>query len=313
MNNRFRNRKVSEGTTVVTAESDEPGSTTEVHVNVDEEPRRGRIATMIVSAMGALSALAAAGATLSVGHSGAQTSNALQELADNSAEQTQMQMNLAHQEQVLPVRLEVTPADGAAPEGYELVEIIVTNPGDAMLMDVTVYLPEDSLVRDGDEVLRTNALDAGVVVDEYSQQVLVSEGADLSHVAASFTTSWDQRERWTVSVDSAPVLRSCSFPVSDGDDLEVPLTDVTDIRSRTWIGCDVVFDEAVSGGAEGALESVPGADAVNDVVGEGEASGPARARQTGDGAVDPVDVKSEVLEGEELADLGGVNVLVEKQ
>ena len=120
--------------------------------------------------------------------------------------------------------------------------------------------------------LRTNALDAGVVVDEFSQQVLVAEGADVSGVAASFTTSWDQRERWTVSVDSAPVLRSCSFPVSDGDDLEVPLTDVTNIRSRTWIGCDVVFDEAVSGGAEGALEGVPGADAVGNVAGDGSGS-----------------------------------------
>lgn len=315
MNNRFRKHEVSEGTTVVTAESDEPGATTEVHVNVDEEPKRGKIATMVISAMGALSALAAAGATLSVGHSGAQTSSALQELADNSAEQTQMQMNLAHQEQVLPVRLEVSPADGSAPEGYELVEVVVTNPGDVMLMDVTVHLPEDSLVRDGDEVLRTNALDVGVVVDEFEREVLVPEGADVSSVAASFTTSWDQRERWTVAPDGAPVLRSCSFPDRDGDDLQVPLTDVADIRSRTWIGCDVVFDEAVSGGVDGALGGSAGKlkDAVGDVVGEGETSGPARARQTGEGAVDPVEVKSEVVDGDELAGLGGVNVLVEKQ
>mgnify|MGYP001065089197 CR=1 FL=1 len=330
MNNRFRNHKVSDGTTVVTAESDEPGSTTEVHVNVDEEPKRGKIATMIVSAMGVLSALAAAGATLSVGHSGAQTSNALQELADNSAEQTQMQMNLAHQEQVLPVRVEVNPVDGTAPEGYELVEVQVTNPGDAMLMDVTVHLPEGSLVRDGDEVLRTNALDAGVVVDDFSQEVLVPEGADLSGVSASFTTSWDQRERWTVLPDDAPVLRSCVFPGGEGEDLEVALSEVKDVRSRTWIGCDVVFDEAAAGGIAG-LEGVPGAGAVGDAVsdagdklkdaaggvlgedGDGAAAVPARARQTGDGAVDPVEVKSEVLDGDELAGLGGEEVLVEKQ
>lgn len=315
MNNRFRNRKVSEGTTVVTAESDEPGSTTEVHVNVDEEPKRGKIATIIVSAMGALSALAAAGATISVGHSGAQTSNALQELADNSAEQTQMQMNLAHQEQVLPVRLEVSPADGAAPEGYELAQVTVTNPGDAMLMDVTVYLPDDSLVRDGDEVLRTNALDAGVVVDEFAQQVLVPEGADLAGASASFTTSWDQRERWTVVPDGAPVLRSCVFPGGDEGDQEVPLSSVTDIRSRTWVGCDVVYDEAVASSIDEVVGG--GADKLKDaaggVIGEGEASGPARARQTGDGAVEPVEPKSQPLSDDEVDGLGGVDVLVDKQ
>lgn len=297
---KIRQRKVSEGTTVVTSEDT---GATEVHVNVDEEPKRGRIASWIVTGMGAISALAAAAATTSVGLNSANTSNALQDLAAGAEEETQMQLNLAHQEQVLPVRLEVAPADGIVPEGYDLVEISLVNPGSAMLMDAAVELPAESLIWRDEELVRTNRLDFGVVVDEASQLALVPAGADS--FAAEFTTSWDPRERWALPIDASPTLTTCTFPGGEGGSTEVPVSDVPDFAQRTWIGCDVVFDEVVAGSL-GGLE-VPGVSGVPDVPGvdnplDGGEGTVSRGRQAVSD-VELADPTSTVVDEDEAAEL----------
>lgn len=298
---KIRQHKVSEGTTVVTAE--DTGST-EVHVNVDEEPKRGRIASWIVTGMGAISALAAAAATTSVGLNSANTSNALQDLAAGAEEETQMQLNLAHQEQVLPVRLEVAPADGIAPEGYDLVEISLVNPGSAMLMDATVQLPAESLIwSEDEELVRTNRLEFGVVVDEASQLVLIP--AASRDLAAEFTTSWDPRERWALPIDASPTLTTCTFPGGEGGSTEVAVSDVPDFAQRTWIGCDVVFDEVVAGPL-GDIEvlDVPGVSSVPGVdnpLGEGEGA-VSRGRQTVSD-VQFADPSSDVVDADEASEL----------
>lgn len=267
--------------TVVTA--DESSDTTEVHVNVEEEPRRGRIASWIVTGLGAISALAAAGATASVGLNSANTSNALEDLASNTEEQAQMQLHLAHQEQVLPVRLTAETVDADAPEGYEVVEVAVANPGDAMLMGTRIQLPADSVALDGDELVRTNVIDADVVVDEFVARAFVPEGANVKEdIAAGFTTSWDPRERWVVAPASAPALASCVYGgAADsaggegedgaGPDTEVKVGDVSDIGERMWVGCDAVYDDAFG---EGGLASAADIEDLGDVADAAKNLGP---------------------------------------
>ncbi|WP_175934663.1 hypothetical protein [Corynebacterium sp. Marseille-P4321] len=266
---------------MATEESDD--GATQVHVNVEEEPRRGRIASWIVTGMGAISALAAAAATASVGLNSANTSNALEDLASNSEEQAQMQLNLAHQEQVLPVRLTAEKVDVEAPEGFEVIEVTVANPGEAMLMGARIQLPGDAVALDGtggEDLVRTNVINADVVVDEFVARAFVPSGADADDsIAAGFTTSWDPRERWVIAPLTAPTLTSCVYggdvAAGGGDNggteeasgqevsgQEVKVGDVSDIGERMWVGCDAVYDDAFG---EGGLAGLADLDDMGDM------------------------------------------------
>lgn len=261
--------------------------TTEVHVNVEEEPRRGRIASWIVTGMGAISALAAAAATASVGLNSANTSNALEDLANNSEEQAQMQLNLTHQEQVLPVRLTNEKVDVEAPEGFEVIEVTVTNPGEAMLMGTRIQLPAGAVALDstgGEDLVRTNVINADVVVDEFVARAFVPSGADADEsIAAGFTTSWDPRERWVIAPSTAPTLASCVYggnvAAGGGDNggteeasgQEVKVGDVSDIGERMWVGCDAVYDDAFG---EGGLADMADVEDMGDIADAAKQLGP---------------------------------------
>lgn len=235
------------------------GDTTEVHVNVDEtESKWSKFRTWLVGVLGAASALVAGAGSVMVGQSSSNTANALGDLAESSEQRTQIESAFSHQEQVLPVRLAVSEPQTRAqrsdiPEGYELITLTLSNPGDTVLMDTMVHLPKGTIAKVGNRPERTNHLEAGVIAagGEVSRSVLVPASTD--GIAAQFTTSWDPRERWLLEPEVTPAFQSCVFNGGDSGRTTVELAD-TDLADSEWLGCDLVYDE--SGIGEGSLDKV---------------------------------------------------------